>query len=259
MNLVIYDSLLPHILGITPHLAWLLANVPPMINENDRCQVTRVLRELILKQSHLQGILLDMEANLIPINEKGSVTALCPDTVEGLTLVEQLLREALAEAIITRVEMEVEAEEIVLACENGIAEDDALYAAKATVVALDDRRPTCCCTGCPETDIPGIALDEDDLDEDNAFDTAKATVKQMGEPYGCGTGNLADICFKCSTWCAHREDPIPSLAETLLFAEDATLDTAKATVEELATVAELGSDDSPEIDVDGFPIEFPRT
>ena len=100
MNLVIYDSLLPHILGITPHLAWLLANVPPMIeDEDDGSQVTRVLRELILKQSHLQGILLDMEANLIPINEKGSVTALCPETVEGLNLVEQLLREALTEAI----------------------------------------------------------------------------------------------------------------------------------------------------------------
>jgi len=187
MNLVIYDSLLPHILGITPHIAWLLAAVPPMIeDEEDRRQVTRVLEELALKQAHLQGILLDLEANLIPISEEGSVTTICPNTIDGLTIAEQLLRENLAEVIVTRGEMELAAEaKIVSDCEAALAEDDALYA-------------------------------------------AKATVSEKGKPYGCGSGKY--VCFNCSCLCCHREE---------IFTGPC--------------------DDVPEIDFDGFPIDFPRT
>ncbi len=234
-NLVIYDSLLPCIAGNDLVFKRLLRYVPYLIHTKfERELVEDLLRTLLQKHLHLEGIILDLEANLIPISEEGSVTVISPDTIDGLNMVEQLVREALAEVIVTRGEMELAAEaKIVSDCEDGIAEDDALYAAQATVVELDNRRPTCCCTGCPETDdIPEIDFDEDDLDEDNAFDTAKATVKQMGEPYGCGSGKY--VCFDCSCWCAHREDPIPSLTESSI-------------------------DDIPEIDVDGFPIEFPRT
>ena len=191
MNLAIYDSLLPCIAGNDVVFERLLKYIPYAMPEGpEQVLVKDLLWTLLQKHLLLQDRLQRLEANLIPVSEEGSVTVIVPETIDGLNIVEQLLRETLAEVILTRGEMELAAAaKIVADCEDALDEDDALYAAKAVVTKL-------------------------------------------GKPYGCGSGTLVDLCFKCHTNCAHRED--------LLNPDDVP-------------------DDVPEIDVDGFHIDFPRT
>ena len=248
MNIVIYDSLLPHIISIQPHIAWLLNTVPAMITDQvDRMEVEDVITELVLKQAKLQGAILNLEANLIPISEEGSVTVISPDTIDGLNIIEQLVREALAEVIVTRGEMELAAESVAI-CEDGLDEDAALDTAKAAVAALggNDRRS------------PLYTLQE--TPEESVTTSIIATLKN--EYDGVANITMDDGCYvlklkdkSTSYWFPEAVDilkhlPVPGKRHGV---------TKEARAAAKAYWAILHQDDTPEIDADGFPIDFPVT
>ena len=59
----IFPSLIPATVGIQPHLAWMLANVPGMITvAEDREKVQDVLEDLNLRYSTLSGKVIERES-----------------------------------------------------------------------------------------------------------------------------------------------------------------------------------------------------
>jgi len=129
MNVVEFNSLIPSAVAIQPHLVWMLATVPALIeDEAKRQQVTDVLEDLNLKFATLNGEIIELETN-VQTFETGDVlfvgqgelikapddkpTVIIPRdlSVGSLTDTEAALRTALAEVIVSRGELEIQQEE----------------------------------------------------------------------------------------------------------------------------------------------------
>lgn len=132
MKLVEYDTLVPETLLIQPHIAWLLANVPDLIESGDKEQVTMTLEDLAVKYAKLQGKILALEIKVEEFDDdtrnillleggkmstlaQGSVDAclvvsVTTDSIAGFEAAEDCLRGAWAETIVVRGEMALEKE-----------------------------------------------------------------------------------------------------------------------------------------------------
>lgn len=132
MKLVEYDTLVPETLLIQPHIAWLLANVPDLIESGDKEQVTATLEDLAVKYAKLQGKILALEIKVEEFDDdtrnillleggkmstlaQGSVDAclvvsVTTDSIAGFEAAEDCLRGAWAETIVVRGEMALEKE-----------------------------------------------------------------------------------------------------------------------------------------------------
>jgi PHD/YefM family antitoxin component YafN of YafNO toxin-antitoxin module len=129
MNLVSYQSLIPSSVAIQPHLAWLLATVPDLIEDPERsCKVREVLEELNVKYSLLSGKIIDLESRVVAVNTEDilivgddevvvvhdtglpAVVIVTREDVESLKDTEKSLRAGLAEVIVSRGEAELEVE-----------------------------------------------------------------------------------------------------------------------------------------------------
>jgi len=113
MKIVPYETLLSDVVGIQPHIAWLLANVPDVIpNRNyvTRSKVTAFLEDLQLKYAQLQEKILNLEADAIEMEDGAVFVALPAETDDDLSFAEDALRTALAEVIVRRGEEELKAE-----------------------------------------------------------------------------------------------------------------------------------------------------
>lgn len=132
MKLVQYDTLVPDMLLIQPHIAWLLGNVPKMLSGEDAERVVNTLEDLAVKYARLQGKILELEVKVeefdddtrnvllledgeMSIIAQGSVNAclvvsVTTDTIAGFETAEDCLREALAETIVRQGEMVLEKE-----------------------------------------------------------------------------------------------------------------------------------------------------
>lgn len=182
MKLTEHKSLIPFAVAIQPHLAWMLATVPDMIRDgNKAAKVLDVLEDLNLKFARLNGQILEQDSKVFTVDEEdillvgegkltqvksdgGPIVVIATDSdVESLKSTEEVLREALAEIIVTRGEAELEAEALAkrdaeldaeLAAE--LAEEANVSPLQTSVFPLDD-------------DIPDIDLDGHPLDEEIAF------------------------------------------------------------------------------------------
>ncbi len=133
MKIATFDTLIPDVVAVQPHMAWMLATVPDLIADLDRRkQVWKTLKDLNLKFALLEGRIIELETNALPLDDELTVVlvtdgdlTLSPlpvdpdtsakimvfssDTVTSKRMAEEGLREALAEAIVARGEAELEA------------------------------------------------------------------------------------------------------------------------------------------------------
>ena len=165
MQIVRHRSFLESLCAISPNISWLSAVVPKLLKEmgSDKAEIADgTLKDLAIQVNQLVGESLDLDTQVVEV-ESGTILIVNGDqleTIEGpavpliaddrnlknLRIIEERLRRALAETIITRAEAEG-----ILPEEDGVGEDGGMVIDQQILDALNQtNKPKSDCDFCSE-------------------------------------------------------------------------------------------------------------